>query len=114
MEEYTNKPGERLDLPDPTVALKGRTVGGADFKVLGSVMQAVTITLPAGAGLVSEPGSLSWMTADMVMDTNMGGGGLMGALGRMATGESLFVVNYSCPNGGGSATFSHYRMRFAE
>ena len=106
MEKYTNKPGERLDLPDPVVALQGRTVGGADFKVLGSVMQAVTITMPAGAGLISEPGSLSWMTDDVEMETNMGGGGLMGALGRVMTGESLFIVNYHSQKGGGSATFS--------
>ena len=106
MENYTNIPGQRLDLPDPVVALQGRTVGGADFKVLGSVMQAVTITLPAGGGLISEPGSLSWMTADISMDTNMGSGGLMGALGRVMTGESIFVVNYKSQQNGGQATFS--------
>lgn len=106
MEDYTNKPGERLDLPDPVVTLSGKTVGGADYKILGTVMQSVTITLHPGVALVAEPGALSWMTPDVVMETNVGGGGLMGALGRVMTGESLFVVNYSASKDGAQVTFS--------
>jgi len=106
MEDYTNKPGERLDLPDPIIALSGKTIGGAEYKVLGSVMQSVTITLHPNVGLISEPGSLSWMTADVLMETNVGGGGFMGAIGRVMTGESIFVVNYSSSRDGAQVTFS--------
>ena len=40
------------------------------------------------------------------MDTNLGGGGLLGSLGRMVTGELLFVVNYTAQQDGALVTFS--------
>lgn len=106
MSEYTNTAGQRLDLPDPVVTMTGRTMGGSDFQIIGSVMQAVTIRLNPEAPLYTEAGSLSWMSDGIKMDTNLGGGGLFGALGRMVTGESLFVVNYTATQTGALATFS--------
>jgi len=38
-EAYTNVPGQRLDIPDPTVSLSGTMMGGASYKVLGTIMQ---------------------------------------------------------------------------
>lgn len=105
-EAYTNQPGQRLDLPSPNVALTGTTLGGAPFQVVGSVMQALMIQLGRGQALYSETGSLSWMTEGIHMDTNFGGGGLFGALSRVVTGESLFVVNYTTDRDGQLVTFS--------
>lgn len=106
MENYTNNPGERLDLPSPAVALSGKTLGGAGYEVLGSVMQIVTLTLSPNTEMFAEPGSLSWMDSKVEMETNMGGGGLMGALGRAFTGESIFVVRYRTSQAEGKVTFS--------
>jgi uncharacterized protein (TIGR00266 family) len=106
MSDFTNSAGQRLDLPDPIVTLNGRTVGGTDFQIIGSIMQAVTLRLRSGQAFYSEVGSLSWMSDGITMDTNLGSGGLFGALSRVVTGESLFVVNYTSSVDGAVATFS--------
>ncbi len=106
MSDFTNSAGQRLDLPDPVVTLSGRTVGGADFQIIGTIMQAITLRLRTGQAFYSEVGSLSWMSDGIKMDTNLGSGGLLGALGRVVTGESLFVVNYTSSIDGAVATFS--------
>ncbi len=105
-ESFTNIPGQRLDLPDPNVAITGTTVGGSPFKIVGSVMQALMVQINRGQALFSETGSLSWMTDGIKMDTNLGGGGLFGALSRVVSGESLFVVNYTTDRDQQLATFS--------
>lgn len=105
-ESYTNTPGQRLDVPDPNVALTGTTLGGSPFKIVGSVMQALMIQLNRGQAFYSESGSLSWMTDGIRMDTNLGGGGLFGALSRVVTGESLFVVNFTADRDQQLVTFS--------
>jgi uncharacterized protein (TIGR00266 family) len=106
MSDYTNTAGQRLDLPDPVVTMTGKTMGGADFQIIGSVMQAITIRMKTNTPLYSEVGSMSWMSDGLTMDTNLGKGGLMGALGRMVTGESLFVVNYTALQDNALVTFS--------
>ena len=105
-ESFTNQPGQRLDLPDPNVALTGTTLGGAPYKVVGTIMQALMLQLNRGQQLYSETGSLSWMSDGVRMDTNLGGGGLFGALSRVVTGESLFVVNYTADTDRQLVTFS--------
>lgn len=105
-ESYTNQPGQRLDLPSPNVAMTGTTLGGAPFQVVGSVMQALMIKINPGQAFYSEAGSLSWMSDGIHMETNLGGGGVFGALQRVVTGESLFVVNYTAERDGQVATFS--------
>ncbi len=106
MESYTNAPGQRLDLPDPNVAQTGTTVGGSPYKVVGTVMQALMIQINQGQAFFSETGSLSWMTDGVHMDTNLGGRGLMGALSRVVSGESLFVVNFTADRDQQLITFS--------
>ncbi len=105
-EGFTNQPGQRLDLPEPTVALSGVTVGGSPYKVVGSVMQALMIQLNRNQAFYSETGSLSWMTEGVQMNTNLGGKGLMGALSRVVSGESLFVVNFTADRDQQLVTFS--------
>jgi len=105
-ESYTNMPGERLDLPDPNLAMTGKTLGGSPFKVVGTVMQALMIQLNRGQAFYSETGSLSWITDGVRMDTNLGGGGIFGARQRVVTGESLFVDNYTADRDQQLITFS--------
>lgn len=105
-EGFTNQPGQRLDLPNPTVSLTGTTLGGANYTVVGTVMQSLMIQFSRGQGFYSETGSLSWMSTGVEMNTNLGGKGLFGALQRAASGESLFVVNFSTQSDQQLITFS--------
>jgi uncharacterized protein (TIGR00266 family) len=105
-EAYTNTPGQRLDLPNPNVAMSGKTLGGSAYQVVGTVMQSLMIQLNRGQALYSETGSLSWMTDGVQMNTNLGNQGIFGALQRVVSGESLFVVNYTSDRDGQSVTFS--------
>ena len=104
-EAYTNVPGQRLDSPDPAVALSGTTMGGANYKVLGTIMQTVVMHLRAGQTVYTETGALSWMQEGIRMDTNMRGG-LGGILGRVFTGESLFVANFTAERDNAMIAFS--------
>jgi uncharacterized protein (TIGR00266 family) len=104
-ETYTNVPGQRLDIPDPIVALSGTTMGGAQYKVLGTIMQTVVMHLRAGQTVYTETGALSWMQEGIRMDTNMRGG-LGGILGRVFTGESLFVASFTAERDNAMIAFS--------
>jgi len=104
-EAYTNAPGQRLDIPDPVVAVSGTTMGGANYKVLGTIMQTVVVHLRAGQTVYTETGALSWMQEGIRMDTNMRGG-LGGILGRVFTGESLFVANFTAERDNAMIAFS--------
>ncbi|MCS7062034.1 MAG: TIGR00266 family protein [Anaerolineae bacterium] len=104
-EAYTNVAGQRLDLPEPAVALSGSTMGGSSYKVLGTLMQVVVIHLRAGQTVYTETGALSWMQDGIRMETNMRGG-LGGILGRVFTGESLFVANFTAERDNALIAFS--------
>lgn len=105
-EGYTNIPGQRLDLPEPDVAIRGNTLGGSQFKIVGTTMQALMLQINPGQAFYSEGGSLSWMTDNVKMETNLGSGGLFGMVQRAFTGESLFVVNFTANQPNQLITFS--------
>ncbi len=105
-ENYTNVPGQRLDVPQPSVALSGTTLGGSPYQVVGTIMQALMIQMNRGQALYSETGSLSWMSDGVQMNTNLGSGGIFGALQRVVSGESLFVVNFTTDRDQQLVTFS--------
>ncbi len=102
---YDNRPGERLDLPEPPVAGSGVGASGLRFKIIGTTMQAVILEVPAGQTVYSERGGMSWMSANVQMQTNMEGG-LGGAFKRMFSGESIFLVNFTPQGGPGIIGFS--------
>ena len=104
-EGYTNMAGQRLDLPDPTVALAGTTMGGSAYKIMGTVMQALVLNLRARQPVYTESGAMSWMTDGISMNTNMGGG-LGSLLKRAVTGESLFQVDFAAERDNAMIAFS--------
>ena len=59
----------------------------------------------AGQTLCSENGAMSWMSPNMKMDTNTGGG-LKKMFGRMFSGESLFLNDYTAMGGNGMIAFA--------
>ena len=74
------------------------------YKIIGGSLPAVVCDLNPGETMITERGSMSWMTPNMKMETSSGGLGK--ALGRMFTGESIFLNRYT-PNGGpGQITFA--------
>jgi uncharacterized protein (TIGR00266 family) len=102
---YDNRPGERIDLPDPTVVGEGVGQGGMRYKIIGTILQAVVIELPQGQRVFSERGGMSWMSANVQMQTNMEGG-FGGAFKRMLSGESLFMVEFQSTGGTALIGFS--------
>lgn len=62
------------------------------YKIIGSVMPILEITMNKGEVLWTEQGGMSWMNDGIKMDTG-GRGGIGGFIGRMVTGESAWI-NY--------------------
>jgi uncharacterized protein (TIGR00266 family) len=68
-------------------------------------MQALDLLLFQGESVFTEVGGMAWYKGNVNMETNMPGG-LMGGLGRMVAGESLFLTTYSCMSEQAEVTFT--------
>ena len=75
-----------------------------EYKIIGEPMPVVTCNLEAGETMITERGSMVWMTPNMKMETKAGGLGK--ALGRMFSGESLFQNKYTAEGGQGMIAFA--------
>ena len=77
--------------------------------IWGDILPAVTIDLEQGESIYTESGGMTWMSDKIKMDTNMKGGFMKG-LGRMFSGESLFMATYTAeaPN-----QYYHNRLIFS-
>lgn len=64
------------------------------YKIIGDVMPAVSMLLEPGESIYTQSGGMTWMSDGFTMDTNMRGGFAKG-LGRMFSGESLFMATYT-------------------
>lgn len=73
------------------------------YEIFGANLPAVSIQLDRGESIVTQSGGMSWMTSGIEMSTNMKGGFLKG-LGRMFSGESLFMATYTAAENGQSIT----------
>ena len=66
----------------------------------------VAICYPeAGQTLCTQSGAMSWMSPNMMMDTTSGGG-LKKMFGRLFSGESIFLNEYTPVNGRGMIAFA--------
>ena len=59
------------------------------YKVEGTPLPVVICDLQAGEQMITERGSMSWMSPNMKMETTSNGG-IGKAFGRMFSGESFF------------------------
>ncbi len=75
------------------------------YEIFGEPLAAVTCKLEAGEKMITEGGSMIWMTPNMKMDTTTGGGGLGKMFGKMLSGEKLFQNEYTAQGGAGEITF---------
>ena len=74
------------------------------YNIQGEPMPVVICHLEAGESMITERGSMVWMSANMRMETKAGGLGK--ALGRMFGGESLFQNTYTAEGGPGMIAFA--------
>ncbi len=74
------------------------------YEIKGGNLPVVICHLEAGETMITEKGSMSWMSPNMEMETNTGGFGK--ALGRMFSGESMFQNLYTAKGGEGMIAFA--------
>ena len=75
------------------------------YEIRGDSLPVVICNLEEGEQMVNQGGAMSWMTPNMQMSTE-GGGGLGKALGRMFAGEKIFRNVYTAVGGPGMIAFS--------
>lgn len=75
------------------------------YKIVGEPLSAVICDVQAGETLITENGSMSWMSPNMKMETTTNGG-LGKAFGRMFSGESMFQNRYTAQGGPGQIAFA--------
>ena len=76
-----------------------------NYKIEGEPMPVVLVDLEAGEAINCQKGAMSWMSANMQMDTNTGGG-IGKAFSRMVSGEKLFQNTYIAQGGNGHIAFA--------
>ena len=76
------------------------------YQVIGNTMPAVEVTFDqAGESMYTQSGGMAWMSEGVSMDSNMRGG-LGKSLGRMFSGESIFMATYRAERPGASIAFA--------
>ena len=76
-----------------------------EYTIEGGTLPVVICQLSSGEAMITEQGSMSWMSPNMQMETTTGGG-LGKALGRMFAGEALFQNRYTAQGGPGMIAFA--------
>ncbi|MCI8299813.1 MAG: TIGR00266 family protein [Lachnospiraceae bacterium] len=76
------------------------------YEVLGDTMPAVEVVFDtAGESMYTQSGGMAWMSEGIAMDSNMKGG-LGKSIGRMFSGESLFMATYKAEKPGAMIAFA--------
>ncbi len=76
-----------------------------NYRILGEPLPVVLCDVEPGEVLITEKGSMSWMTPNMKMETTTNGG-IGKALGRVFSGESFFQNRYTAVGGQGQIAFA--------
>lgn len=75
------------------------------YDIEGGSLPVVICYPQEGQTLCCEGGSMSWMSPNMKMDTNTGGG-VKKMFGRLLSGESLFLNEFTAEKGNGMIAFA--------
>ena len=75
------------------------------YEIEGGNLPVVICYPEAGQTLCSENGAMSWMSPNMHMETTSGGG-IKKAIGRLFSGESIFLNEYTATAGNGMIAFA--------
>ena len=74
------------------------------YRIEGTPLPVVICDLNPGETMLCEGGGMSWMSPNMQMQTQAGGFGK--AMGRMFSGESMFLNHYTAMGGPGMIAFA--------
>ena len=75
------------------------------YEIKGTPLPVAICSLEAGETMITEKGSMSWMSSNMKMETTSSGG-IGKALGRMFAGEAFFQNRYTPEGGPGLIAFA--------
>ena len=75
------------------------------YEIKGETLPVVVCYLEDGEVMITERGSMSWMSPNMKMETTSNGG-VGKALGRMFAGEAIFQNRYTATGGNGMIAFA--------
>lgn len=75
------------------------------YQIVGEPLPVVICDVDAGETLITEKGAMSWMSPNMLMETQ-GTGGFGKMMGRMFSGESMFQNKYTAQGGPGQIAFA--------
>ena len=74
------------------------------YRIVGDSLPAVICQLQPGETMITESGSMAWMTPNIKMETSAGGLGK--AFGRLFSGESVFLNRYTAMGTTGEICFA--------
>ena len=75
------------------------------YEILGETVPVVEIELNAGETIYTQSGGMAYQSEGIEMKTNARGG-VMKSLGRMFSGESIFLANYTAKKDGAVIAFA--------
>lgn len=75
------------------------------YEIKGDTLPVVICQLEAGERMITERGSMAWMSPNMKMETSTNGG-FGKAFGRMFSGEAMFQNIYTAQGGNGLIAFA--------
>lgn len=75
------------------------------YEIKAETLPVAVCYLENGESMITERGSMSWMSPNMKMETTSNGG-IGKALGRMFAGEALFQNRYTAMGGNGMIAFA--------
>lgn len=76
-----------------------------NYQIKGQTVPTVEVTLNKGEQMYTQKGGMTWQTEGFEMATNAKGG-VMKSLGRMLTGESIFMTTYTSQRDGAQIAFA--------
>ncbi|MEF9840660.1 MAG: TIGR00266 family protein [Lachnospiraceae bacterium] len=75
------------------------------YQIKGETLPVIICQLESGEAMITERGSMSWMSPNMKMETSTNGG-IGKAFGRMFSGDSMFQNIYTSQGGKGLIAFA--------
>lgn len=75
------------------------------YEILGGNLPVVVCQLAPGESMITESGSMSWMSPNMKMET-VSGGGVRKMFGRLVSGDSMFQNKFTAEGTDGIVSFA--------
>lgn len=75
------------------------------YQIQGQTVPTVAVTLNRGESVYTQTGGMTWQTDGISMTTNARGG-VMKSLGRIFTGESIFMTSYTATRDEATVAFA--------